>query len=70
MKQNVNPVSRGCWLALLALCLVSLAAHLGTYSQLPDVVPTHWDVGGEVDGWAPRPSRCSSTCCRLRFSPF
>lgn len=54
MKQNVNPVSRGCWLALLALCLVSLAAHLGVYPQLPDVVPMHWGVGGEVDGWAPK----------------
>lgn len=54
MKQNVNPVSRGCWLALLAMCLVSLVAHLGVYPQLPDVVPTHWDVGGEVDGWAPK----------------
>jgi uncharacterized membrane protein len=22
------------------------------YPQLPDVVPIHWNVAGEVDGWA------------------
>lgn len=24
------------------------------YSSLPDVVPTHWNIRGEVDGWGPK----------------
>ena len=37
----------------LALFVIPFALNLVFYSQLPDVVPTHFDVNGQVlVGWA------------------
>lgn len=52
METRVNPVGRLCWGLLTALCLASLAGHLALFSQLPDVVATHFGVSGEVNGWS------------------
>lgn len=49
-----SPVSRRVWLALGALCLLSLAAHLVLYPQLPDLVPLNWGADGSVDTWGER----------------
>lgn len=36
-------------------CLIAMAAASGlAYSRLPDSVPTHWGINGEVDGYASR----------------
>lgn len=41
----------GATLALLALSFVASAA---TYASLPEVIPSHWNIRGEVDGTMPR----------------
>jgi len=42
---------------LVSLALVGVAAALTVlvYGKLPDPVPTHWNIHGEVDGWTPKP---------------
>lgn len=49
-----SPVNRRAWIALGALCIVSFLGHLALFPQLPDMVPTHWDAAGNVDGWSGR----------------
>lgn len=49
-----SPVNRRAWIALGALCIVSFLGHLALLPQLPDIVPTHWDAAGNVDGWSGR----------------
>lgn len=36
---------------LLTICLLSFIGTLAVYSSLPDVVPLHWNVNGEVNRW-------------------
>lgn len=49
-----SPVNHRAWIALGALCIVSFLGHLALFPQLPDIVPTHWDAAGNVDGWSGR----------------
>lgn len=39
---------------LLIFCAINFAAHLCFYGSLPDVVPTHWGVDGQANGWGPK----------------
>ena len=41
-------------LAALALGLASLGYALFLYPHLPELIPIHWNIRGEVDGWAPK----------------
>lgn len=41
-------------LAGLALGLASLGYALILYPHLPELIPIHWNIRGEVDGWAPK----------------
>lgn len=50
-NNRVSSVSVRCWVALIVLCVASLAAHLALLPQLPDAVPLHFGASGEVDGW-------------------
>ena len=34
---------------LTVICVLNFAAHLYFYPSLPDIVPTHWGVGGQVN---------------------
>ena len=36
------------------LCLAPMALTLCVYGKLPEQVPTHWNLAGEVDGWSNR----------------
>jgi len=38
----------------ILLLISALAVGAFFYSQLPEQVPTHWGLGGEVDGWSPK----------------
>ena len=49
-----SPVNRRVWIALGALCIASFLGHLALFPQLPDIVPTHWDAAGNVNGWSSR----------------
>ena len=50
---NIVSFLRRDWLALLFL-LLPLIVMAYAWSLLPDVVVTHWNVAGEVDGWTTR----------------
>lgn len=39
------------WFLILVACAVSL----WFYPQLPNPVPTHWDMAGQVNGYTPKP---------------
>ena len=41
----------GFFWVLGALCLLSMAGHLVALPFLPDIVPAHWGMDGEVNGW-------------------
>lgn len=47
---RINPQ----WLAALALTAAAFAASAYLYPSLPDVVPTHWNIKGQVDGHGPK----------------
>ncbi|MEO7648245.1 MAG: DUF1648 domain-containing protein, partial [Gemmatimonadaceae bacterium] len=38
----------------LLVIVVAFLASAAVYSDLPDRVPTHWNMSGEVDGWMSR----------------
>jgi uncharacterized membrane protein len=40
--------------ACIALFAIALAATILAWPHLPERVPLHWNVHGEVDGWGPR----------------
>lgn len=42
------------WWTALGLILLSFAASALLAPRLPDTVPTHWNIRGEVDGWGPK----------------
>lgn len=37
------------------ICLLPIIAGLIFWNQLPEKVPSHWGVNGEVDGWSSKP---------------
>lgn len=42
------------WIPLV-LIVIAFAASAAVYDRLPDPMPTHWNLSGEVDGWTPLP---------------
>jgi len=53
IKTNIWQEIKGDWITLL-LVLASLAAGVAAYPQLPDLVPSHWNIKGQVDGYSSR----------------
>lgn len=47
-------MNRGHWFSACGLVSASLLFSLAVYSSLPEIVPTHWNIRGEADGWGPR----------------
>jgi uncharacterized membrane protein len=41
------------WIPAL-LVIIAVVATLAVYPRLPELVPTHWNVNGEVDDWSSR----------------
>jgi uncharacterized membrane protein len=41
----------GYWLAALGLTAATFAASAWCYAGLPETIPTHWNIHGEVDGY-------------------
>lgn len=50
---HATGVSSRVWIALVALCVANVAAHLIVMPSLPAQIPTHWGANGAVDGWGP-----------------
>lgn len=40
----------------LTLCIISFIGQLILYPRLPEVVATHWDFNGEVNGYSSKPT--------------
>lgn len=38
----------------LLTIIVTLMVTLGVYPQLPEQIPTHWNISGEIDSYAPK----------------
>ena len=38
----------------VCVCVLTLAATLLVYRQLPDIIPSHWNAAGQLDGHGPR----------------
>lgn len=47
-------ISRINWMSLFVVVLTFAVAYW-YYPQLPEQVPTHWNIKGEVDGWTEKP---------------
>ncbi len=47
---KINPVGRRTFLVLVAICVVILIGHLVLLPHIPEIIPTHWDLDGIVDG--------------------
>lgn len=41
-------------LVSIVLTLAAAGYTAAVYGRLPELVPTHWGISGQVDGWAPR----------------
>ena len=52
--EKIAPIGRNLCIALVALCVVNIIAHLACYSRLPENVPIHWGADGSVNGYGPR----------------
>lgn len=53
--ENVRPLSsRSTQIFILAIIGVQVLIALLSYPFLPDTVPTHWDVAGQVNGYGPK----------------
>jgi uncharacterized membrane protein len=39
------------WLTAIGLTVATLAGSALLYPNLPDKIPTHWNIRGEIDGW-------------------
>jgi uncharacterized membrane protein len=46
----MSPVRYG----IIAVLILTLAVTIVTYPALPDMIPSHWNFSGEVDGYLPK----------------
>ena len=54
-KQHyANPLSRRVMVGLVLVCVASFLGHLALLPQMPEMIPTHWDAAGNVNGWTGR----------------
>lgn len=47
-------MNRACWIVAVALAAFAWGLSAWAYPNLPDSIPTHWNIHGEVDGWGAR----------------
>jgi uncharacterized membrane protein len=47
-------MNRACWIISIALVLAALSASVLLYGRLPQRIPVHWNIRGEVDGYGSR----------------
>ncbi len=44
-------MSRGYWIVAIGLVVLAAAVSVWLYPSLPDRIPTHWNIKGQVDGY-------------------
>lgn len=47
-------LNRNYYLGAAAVIVAVLLGTLVAYPQLPNIVPTHWDAQGHINGWGPK----------------
>jgi uncharacterized membrane protein len=47
-------MTRACWIAAILVGIAAIAASAAVYPGLPDRVPIHWNIRGEIDGFGSR----------------
>jgi uncharacterized membrane protein len=47
-------MNRTYWACALILIAASIVATLAFYPKLPETIPMHWNIRGQIDGWGPR----------------
>lgn len=52
-------------IVILVLAGLAGAASLALYPQLPERVPTHWNMSGHADGWSGKPWAISIMMCAM-----
>lgn len=53
-QRHLSPLSRRVMVGLGLVCIASLVGHLALLPQMPEMIPTHWDAAGNVNGWTDR----------------
>ena len=51
-------MSRSLWMSIAVIAAV-IVTTLAMYGSLPEKMPTHWNINGEVDGWSSKASGVS-----------
>ncbi len=54
MTSNSMTLNQKYYLGAAAVILATLAGTVVAYPHLPQIVATHWDVSGHVNGWSPK----------------
>lgn len=49
--ENEKILSKKCFLIPIGIILINIFLSLYMYPSLPDKIPSHWDLIGNVDGW-------------------
>lgn len=62
-----NPLSRRTMAILAAICIASLLGHLALLPQMPEMVPTHWNTAGDVNGYTSRTAMIALDALPLLF---
>ena len=64
-NKGIHPtgVSSRVWIALVALCVANVVAHLMVMPSLPAQIPTHWGANGAVDGKGGNPDAFRQLGC-------
>ncbi len=53
--ERVKPLSsRSTQIFIMAIIGLQILIALVSYPFLPDTVPTHWDISGQVNGYGPK----------------
>ncbi|HEY2156324.1 MAG TPA: DUF1648 domain-containing protein [Isosphaeraceae bacterium] len=58
-------MNRTYWTCAFVLVAAAFAASLWFYPRLPDRIPMHWNIRGEIDGWGSRNSVWLTPCVML-----
>jgi uncharacterized membrane protein len=63
-------MNRTYWACSFVLVAAAFAATIGFSPSLPDRIPMHWNIRGEVDGWGTRSSTWIMPCVMLGLLGF
>lgn len=57
MKRSLSAGERAVWIAIALIAVGNLAAFLCLLPTMPDQLPSHWGITGEIDKWSSKESQ-------------